>query len=210
MPAPVIYKHPIKRPAGFLSNARFEGDDDRLYFRFDYPDLAGNPHTLEFRLFTDGADKQEMCIATSLFDIANIERDVFVAHIRMASMVAGAIPTSKEWEDAMTLSSPLTAKYFQGPVGEMRITQFSRPNQQEIDVEFQRGTTTNRVTHRISINELTQEQYVYAPDTQLRVVSGSVLKAFGSSHRHNFPGDILTAQERTDIINYVNTLEPWV
>jgi hypothetical protein len=212
MAPPMIYKHPIKRPTGYLSNARFEGNDNNLRFYVDYPDIAGNPQSISFRLFNDGEDYQEMCIPSAAYDVAKLTRDALVAHLRMASMIAGVIPTSAEWEAALTVEGTGQAKYFQTGIGQTRVNSFGRPNDKEIDIEFQRGTTTNRVTHRVSINEVTQDAYTYSPSTQLLIIPGSVLKAFPSgSHRHDFPGgDILTAQERADIVAYVNALQPWV
>ena len=68
-----------------------------------------------------------------------------------------------------------------------------------------RRNTTNKVTHNVSINEVAQQSYVYAPQTQALVIAGSVLKQFPSGYKHDFPnGDILTAQERADIIALVD------
>lgn len=208
---PTIFQFPVVRAAGFVQNARFEGEDERLLFFADFPDIAGQLQSIGFRLYGAGDDAQEMCIPTAAYDVAKLSRDTLVAHLRMASMISGAIPGSIEWEDALKVEGPGETRYFQTAVGQVKVSDFAHPDDASIDIEFQRGSTTNKVTHNVSINEVAQQSYVYAPQTQALVIAGSVLKQFPSGYKHDFPnGDILTAQERADIIAYVNALELWV
>lgn len=206
MAAPKVYAHPIKRPSGFLSNARFEGDDDELLFHVDYPDSTGAIRTITFRLHDDGSDKQEMCIVNSNFDLNNIPRDTMVAHIRCCGWISKTLPGSKEWDDAIKVSSSGQTKWFQTAVGQVKVTEISIPDDECIHVEFQRGSQ-EKVTITIDIDELTAENYSFDPETQLSVIAGSVEKEFPGYH-HEGSSNPLNAQERADIINYVNDLQP--
>jgi len=211
MTAPAIYGHPIKRPVGFLFNARFEGEDEALYFIADFPNIVGAPQQISFRLFNDGNSYQQMCIPTAAYDIEKIDDDALIASLRMASIISCTAPTSQEWKDAMTVEGDGNTKFFQTAVGQTRMSDSALNGDALIDVTFQRGTTTNRKTVSIGYREISQEEYVYSPQTQLQIIAGSVLKQFPSGYKHDYPnGDILTAQERQDIIDYVNALTPWV
>lgn len=211
MAIPTIFQFPVVRAAGYLQNARFEGEDERLLFFVDYPNIAGLLESVGFRLYDAGDDKQEMCIPTAVYAIANLSRDTLIAHLRMASMISGAIPGSIEWEDSLKVEGVGETRYFQTAVGQVKVSNFTHPDDASIDIEFQRGTSTDKVTHNVSINEVAQPSYVYSPQTQALVIPGSVLKKYPTGYKHDFPnGDILTAQERADIIAYVNGLEIWV
>lgn len=208
---PTVFKFPVVRAKGYLRDARFEGTDERLLFFVDYPDIAGNLATIGFRLYTAGEDAQEMCVPVAAYDLNTLSRDTLIAHLRMASMISGTIPSSIEWEDALKQEAPGQARYFQTAMGQVKVATFSTPDDASLDIEFQRGSTSDKVTHNVSINEVAHESYIYAPQTQLLVIPGSVLKQFPSGYKHDYPnGDILTAQERQDIIDYVNNLELWI
>lgn len=211
MTAPIIHPYPIKRP-GFLSNARFEGNDENLRFYVDYPDSGGVLQSIGFRLFDDGSDYQEMCIPVASYDINRIPDTCLIAHLRMASIVSDTVPTSKEWQDAMQVESGGQTKHFQTAVGQVKMSNFTpHASGETVDIELQRGTTTNKKTISVDYDEVCKEGYVFAPSTQLLVIPGSVLKEFPTNYKHDYPnGDILTQAERDAIIAYVNGLAVWV
>lgn len=209
MVAPFQPGYPVRRAAGFLLNPQFEGTDDQLIFRVEYPDNQGVTHVVTFRCTPSGSAPQEMCIANSKFDLSKISRDTVVAHLRMASIISKTIPGSKEWEAVLVDTGLLDAKYFQMPVGQVRIISWSMGDDRTVRLEFQRGTTSDKVFHDVDLNEITAEQYVYAPSTQLMVIPGSVERQFPNYH-HDYPDVILSVQQRQDIIDYVAGLELWV
>jgi hypothetical protein len=212
MLVPAVFQHPIKRPTGFLFNARFEGNDDRLMFFVDYPTASGSPATIGFRLFDDPApDYQEMCIPTANQNIQHIADDALIAHMRMASIISDTTPTSQEWRDAMQIAGVGQSKYFQTAVGEMRMSDSQVSGDTAVSIEFQRGTSSNKKTVLVGYSEMSKEGYSFSPSTQLLIVPGAVLKQFPNNYKHDYPGsDILTANERADIIAYVNSLQVWV
>lgn len=209
--APFQPGYPIRRAAGFLASPQFEGTDDQLLFRVEYPDNQGVRHAINFRCTPSGSEPQEMCIANNSPDytVTKLSRDTIVSHLRMASIISKTIPGSKEWVDALLSTSDLDAKYFQMPVGQVRLISWSMVDDRTMKMEFQRGTTTDKVFHEVDLNEITAESYIYAPSTQLMVISGSVERQFPNYH-HNYPDTILSEQQRQDIIDYVASLELWI
>ncbi len=203
MTAPRVYSHPIKRPAGCAFNARFEGGDDRLMFCVDYVRQTGCVSTAAFRLFDDGEGaRQQMCIADSVHDIEDLDRDALVAHIRMTSVISKTIPGSSEWTTAMAAQH--TA------VGTVNIGSPVPLDDASVSIEFQRGATANKVTHTIGITELMAESYSYDPGTQLLVIPGSVEKEYPTYHHDVVEAVFLTSQQRQDIVNYVEGLTLWI
>lgn len=209
MPIPYLPGHPVKRPAGFLLNPQFEGNDDSLVLRVEYPDNLGINRVINFRCTQQGSDQQEICIANTKWDLSNISRDTIVAHLRMASIISKTIPGSKEWSDALVNVGLLDSKYFQMAVGQVKLISWEVLDERMLRLEFQRGTTSDKVFHDVDMMEMTAETYTYAPSTQLLVIPGAIEVQFPNYH-HDYPSVVLTTQQRQDIIDYVSELELWI
>lgn len=208
---PAVFSYPVKRPIGYLHNARFEGDDEDLEFKVDYYKEGGGVNTYTFRC-TDqgGTDYQQICIPNSYFDLDKLDRDCLISHVRMAGIISGFLPDSKEYENALKVSGPGQTKWFQTAMGQVKVIRIDPLSNGLIEMEFQRGSTSDkRVISDISPNEITRGGYSFSPSTQVCVVAGSTAWKY-PNHEHDLPSNPLTSGEKDDFCDYVETLEIWV
>lgn len=206
MTVPAIHPFPVKRP-GFIEQAHWLGGDDDLAFQVSYRNSEGDLQTKSFD--TRNAERAgEICIPASndVLDMGPNTRDILVAHVRMACMVAGiAVPGSKEFEDAI-LNGQLLAAGLQTAIGTVKVTNVVLVDDSCMDLEFRQGTGAKRV-YRIDHGELNSYQFV--PSTQLGVVPGAVKKQFPTAV-HNHPTTALTQSEKDAIAAYVVGLAFWI
>lgn len=206
MTVPAIHAFPVKRP-GFIEQAHWLGDDDDLAFQVSYRNSDGDLQTKSFDTRNAGR-AGEICVPSSndVADMGPNARDILVAHVRMACMVAGiAVPGSKEFEDAI-LNGQLLAAGLQTAVGTVKVTSVALVDDSCMDLEFRQGTGPKRV-YRVDHGELNSYQFV--PSTQLGVIPGAVKKQF-STAVHNHPSVSLSEAAKDDISSYVLSLALWV
>lgn len=206
MPIPVVHPFPVRRP-NFIVSATWVGTDEDLTLEVGYFDQGGIPRSVVFetRNVSEGRTG-EICLPTSndVADLGPNARDILVAHLRMACMVAGlAVPGSKEFTDALLQAD---SNNLQTAVGTVKVTAVAPVDDQCVDIEFQKSPGPKR-TYRIDHGEL--NQYVFVPQTQLRVVGGAVEKQYPNAV-HDYPGTVLTETEKANIASYVLTLAPWI
>lgn len=206
MPTPVIHTFPVRRP-GFIMSATWVGADDDLTLECGYVDQGGVPRSIVFETRNTGEGRLgEICLPTSsdVADLGPNARDILVAHLRMACMVAGlAVPGSKEFTDALIQAD---SNNLQTAIGTVKVTAVAPVDDQCVDVEFQKGNGPKR-TYRIDHGEL--NDYVFVPQTQLRVIAGSVEKQFPNAV-HDYPTTVLSATDKASIATYVLGLSLWV
>lgn len=205
MPVPKVHKFPVKRP-GFIEQAQWIGDDDDLSLQVSYRNEEGNLQSISFE--TRNADPRpgEICLPNTndVLDLGPRVRDILVAHVRMACMIAGlAVPGSKEFSDAFVQSE---ANHLQTAIGTVKVTDIVLIDDLCLDMEFKRGGGPKRV-FRIDHDEL--NEYKFVPSTQLLVIPGAIEKEF-SGAVHDHPNEVLTQQEKDDIVAYLLSLALWV
>lgn len=210
MTSPVIHPFPVKRP-GFVETASWVGDDAHLALHITYTDVGNVARSMQFecRNVSD-ATPGSICLPTSLLgnDLNNLgprARDTLVAHTRMACMIAGlAVPGSKEFSDAFTAT--LDAINLQTALGTVKVTNVNIVDDQTVLLTFKCGTGPD---YNVEVDHGELNNYVFAPETQLFVIPGSVKKQFGT-YTHNYPGTILTTAQKDAIVAYVTALELWI
>lgn len=204
MPTPVNYGYPVKRP-GLITQARFIGADDDLSLQITFTNDQGLPQAISLPCTANGV-YGKICLPTTA-NITHIDRDAIIASVRMATMVGRAIPGSAEWTAALTSeqegSMDLQLALGNGKVKELRILS---DTQLEIDV-VKKGTTSPVQTIQTYFQEL--GSYVFTPDTQMHCVAGAIEKQY-PTYVHDYPTQVLTAQQKADIEAYVVTLALWV
>jgi hypothetical protein len=203
MTIPVVWEFPVKRP-GFITSAQWFGGDADLQLQIGYIGANGQGGGLNFQ--TRGEDPGEICLPSSS-DLNNLgfrARDVLVAHTRMACMIAGhAVPGSKEFLDAFIQSE---TNNLQTALGTVKVVEVRMLNDQSVELDFKQGTG-QVYTVQAGYDEL--NRYSFAPSTQLLVAAGAIKKAH-PTYVHNYPSQVLTPQQKDDIIATVMTLTPWI
>ena len=205
MPTPTVYSYPVKRPAGWIHNANWQGDDSDLELHFSYTKPDGNDTTFSLRATDQGAgQRQEICIPNNGagYTLDRMERDLLVAHVRMATLIGQTIPGSTEWMAAFLEGA---SKNLQTPVGVVTVEAIELLDHDCVRMTFQR-TQSDTVQHDIGYGEL--RNYSWAPTTQLLCVAGAIEKEY--PNHHHSPQQPLSASERADIAAYVNGLECWM
>lgn len=208
MGSPLIHSFPVKRP-GFITQAQWIGDDDDLSLQLSYTDVGGVGKAMS--LDTQNAERKgEICLPTSN-DVADLAaddgriRDILAAHVRMSVLCKGhAVPGSVEFSDAVL--DHQESNHLQTALGTVKVKTVTILDDQCVHIEFQKGSGPKR-TYLFDHQELSN--YTFVPVTQLLVVAGAIEKQF-SSYVHDHPNDVLTAQQKQNIVDYVLTLEPWI
>lgn len=219
---PIVYNHPIKRP-GFITSARWLGDDDDLALQLKYENLQGG--TASFSLDTKNAERNgNVCLPNSN-DILQLGayhddgehlvlgdhtysgdvRDILAAHLRMATLIHGhSVPGSVEFQDAVL--DHLEANHFQTALGTTKISDVTVLDDSLVALQCRQGTGPKR-WFLFDYGEL--QNYTYVPQTQLYIVAGAIEKQYGS-YTHDHPNQVLTQTQKDNIADYVVTLAPWV
>ena len=203
MPIPIIYPFPIKRPA-FIEQAVWLGSDDDLSLELRYRDTSNQIQSIALST-TNPTTQGKICLPNTA-DITWLTRDTLISHLRMATMISQAIPGAKEWTDAFILGQ--IVQNMQTAIGTVKVVSLEEIDQQLLDVTLQKATGGGAsVVIRTDYNEL--GTYSFAPITQLLCVAGAIEKQF-SNYVHDYPGTVLSAQQKSDIESYVLTLWQWI
>lgn len=206
MTTPVVQPFPIRRP-GFITGAQWSGEpaDPQLSLTINFIDDQGIASSVT--LLTKNHEDAELCLPTSA-TIADISDDTLVAHVRMAGMIAGAIPGSKEYSDALIASDVLNTKYFQSPIGDIKVTAVTVMSDTFIKLTFQKAS--GGATRDVVCGLVDLARYSFAPSTQLLVISGSIKKAFSTYIHDPTNNKHLTQVQMDAIVAYVLALQQWI
>lgn len=205
MATPRIFDFPVKRP-GFITGGFWNGQPgaDELSLQLSYFNEQGFPSNVAFH--TKNGVPATLCLPTAAV-IADLSQDLLVSHIRMAGMVSGQIPGSKEYADAITVTGEGNARNYQTPIGDVKVNSVNVVTEDTVELVLQKGSQATR-TIVVGIDELAQ--YSFAPSTQLNVIPGSVKKQFPTYVQDPAASKFLTQAQMDDILAYVLSLELWV
>lgn len=203
MPEPIVYEFPVRRP-GFITQAQWIGGDDDLALQLTYTGVGGGTQSVS--LTTRNPDNLIADIALpSGMTVDDMKRDLIVAHIRMATFVSKTVAGSEEWQKAFIEQAG--ARHFQTPIGNVKVTDVRMTSDVEFELDIKK--TGGGPTRTLTSDHSEMSRYTFTPSTQLLIVGGAVWKDFGSYH-HDYPNEVLSAQQKQDIVDYVLTLEPWI
>lgn len=207
MPVPIQLNRPVRRPPGqMVTSAQWVGPDDDLQLEVSYLDALGMPDVITFTTAnTNEGRKGEICMASSA-EAPDIPRDTVVSHIRMGGFCASALIGTFEWDNLWIEQEG--SKDLQLACGTCSITarRIVSDTCVEVDVRIKGGNHPTG-TFLIGVDELTN--YEFTPSTQLKTIAGSVKKQF-PTFEHEYPGTILSANDRQSVVDYVEALEIWV
>lgn len=205
MTSPVVHAFPVKRP-GFVNAIQWQGGDQDLALLCSYTDLGDVTRSIVFPCRGPN-EAGELCLPASS-DLANLsgtrQRDILVAHARMACMVAGlAVPGSKEFTDAFVQSE---TNNLQTALGTVKVTAVDALDDQCVTLTFKQGTGP---AYPLDVDHDELNKYAFVPSTQLLVIPGSIKKQF-PTYVHDGASNILTQAQRDNIEAYVLALAPWI
>lgn len=201
---PIDQGKPIKR-VNFLQSCNWVGPDSQLSLRMLYTELDGSTQqvSMSTRNLADGT-KGEVCLPTSsdLLDLGPRWEDVLVAHARMASLIAGAVPGSTEFTQAF-LEGP--SQNLNTSIGVVKVTSVVQIDDQTVAMTFRQGTGTPRVVN-VDMDDLIK--YKFVPSTQLFCTAGAIKRDLG--YVHDYPNTLLTQARKDEIVAYVLARQPWI
>lgn len=205
MTTPTIYTYPVKRP-GFITSASWAGNPGDPHPELDIFYTSAGGTTASVPLLTRDHPDGFMCLPTTA-NINDLSEDLLVAHIRMAGMISGTIPGSDEYADALVATDLVNSKFFQTPIGDVKVISITSVSDSYLAVEFQKGSATSR-TLQVPIADLAS--YTFAPSTQLLCIAGAVKKQYPTYVQDPATNKYLTQTQMNNIANYIMTLEPWI
>lgn len=205
MAIPKIYTYPVKRP-GFFTSVSWSGNPGDPHPSLDIFYIGGDGNSASVSMLTRDHPDGFMCLPTTA-TINDLTEDLLTAHIRMAGMISGTIPGSKEYSDALILTNQANDRYFQMPIGDVKVISVVSLSDQILAVEFQKGSAASRT---IDIPILDLATYSFAPSTQLLCIAGAVRKQYPTYIQDPATNKYLTQTQMDNIANYVMTIEPWV
>lgn len=200
-------KTPVRR-VGFVTEVEFQGTDDELEMQVTYQTLTGvNGHTFRCTDQGGGQHKEAFLTNTEKNDIDKIDRDALVAHLRLCTLLSRTQVGTREWEDAVKAVTDNQAKWLQTAVGQTRVQNqdLSFVDDTCVNIVFQKGSSSNKVTHLVSYGELHFNGYTPNPETDILMVPGALEKEFG--YVHEPPSNPLTLAEKDDICDFL--LNEW-
>lgn len=207
MPTPMVLEYPIKRP-GFITNAYWLGlpTDPEISLVLEYVDAQGNAN--QTVLYTTPVAIASLCLPHTLKTVADLSDDVYIAHVRMAGMVSGAIPGSEEYNNAIKGDGLLGARYFQTPIGDVKVTDIQMIYPSNVQMTFQK--TGGGPTHVVVTDVADLSTYSFTPSTQLITVAGAIKKQYPTYIHDAATGKFLTQTQMDTIAAYVMGIEPWI
>lgn len=205
MAIPTIFTYPVQRP-NFLTGVTWQGNqgDAALVLNLEY--TASDGSAASKSLYTTPSSIASLCLPTSKV-IADLDEDLLIAHVRMAGMISGTIPGSKEFSDAVSTSGVADARYFQTPIGDVKITNIISLNDSNVRVTMQKGSAATR---DINMEIADLSHYSFAPSTQLIVVAGAIRKQYPTYVHDAATNKYLTQAQMDNIAAYVLTLNLWI
>lgn len=205
MPGPINYGKPVKRP-GLITAAVWEGDDDDLSLRVTFTNELGQLQNISFQTRNAGEGNfGEICLPNGM-DVNDLPEDAIIASIRMAALIAGATAGSGEFMD-MFIGQEGT-RDLQTAIGNCKVDDCRMIDDAEFEVDVKKKGTNNPV-RTILTDHSAISRYTFTPDTQLNIIPGAVEVEYGN-YVHDYPDDVLTQQQKDDIVDFVMSLEPWV
>jgi hypothetical protein len=210
MTVPYLHNHPVQRPS-FLEQVQWIGSDEDLSLQVSFRNQAGELTTKSFQ--TQGENPGEICLPSSK-TISDLPEEAIIASMRMASLIASAVPGSKEWVNQFT--DQVTPR-MQTAIGDVVLVV---PNNNESAVTLvsdsvfsvqvkKNGTNNPTRTLQTAYSDLDRTNYQYVPQSQLAVVPGSVKYAF-PNHVHNYPSQVLSSSQKADIVTYLLAKPFWI
>jgi len=203
--APRVYNKPVKRK-NFITSAAFEGPDNDLELKVNYLDQFGTPRQFSFPC--EGDNPGLICLPTSIdiTDVDRLPRDLLVAHIRMAAMIANATPGSQEFDDAMVYQNG--GRDFQMAIStKVQVTNVALYDEDEyVTVTLREGTSGPTRDVNIAHNEF---NYQFVPETQLYVIAGAIRSEYTYVHDY-YENDTLTSSQKSDIVSFVTGNDFWI
>jgi hypothetical protein len=184
----------------------FLGPDDDLALEVKVYDENGVFSTVSFRT-TSAGQQGDICLPSSA-DVTWLRDDIVVAHMRMATLIADVPIGSTEWVAAMVEGSSAN---LQTAIGLTKVMAVRIIDQLNVEVDLRKSGTSNPT----KVLQATKDQfplrslYNLDPKTQALVIAGAIEKEF-PSYIHNHPSAVLSANQRTEIENYVKSLTLWI
>lgn len=206
MPTPIVLEYPIKRP-GFITNAFWQGlpTDPEISLIIEYVNNLGIPS--QTVLYTTPAPNASLCLPNGK-TVADLSDDVYIAHVRMAGMISGTIPGSEEYNNAIKGDGLLGARYFQTPIGDVKVTDIQMIYPSNVQLTFQK--TGGGPTHIVITDVGDLSTYSFAPSTQLITIAGAIKKQYPTYIHDAATSKFLTQTQMDTIAAYVMGLEPWI
>ena len=134
-------------------------------------------------------------------------QEALVAHLRMATLIDRHLPLSSEWNTNILAG----ATVFETAVGQVKVNTAAICESACIDVEFEENSSGTKRSVVFETKEL--REYFYQPHLQAHIIGAALRKEYGSStHVHNYPSDVLSDTEKSDIVSYLTggSFEIWV
>ncbi len=207
MAVPIQLDRPVKRPPGqMILGSQWIGSDDDLSLEVSYLDHLGVPDTIAFSTANNTEGRIGAVCMPSSSVAGDIERDTVAAHLRMGSFLAGALIGSFEWDNMWLEQNGARDVQLACGTAVVVALRFVSDTSVEVDLKVKGGNSPVH-TFLLGVDELAT--YSFVPSTQLRVIPGAV-KAQFPNYVHEFPGTVLNASQRQDIVDYVNNLQIWV
>lgn len=205
MPIPNVFEYPIKRP-GFIQGVTWQGNpgDTQLILSLEYTNAADQPS--QTYLYTVPNAKASLCLPTNA-TVSALDEDAIIAHIRMAGMISGTVPGSKEYQDAISSIGGTDSRYFQMPIGDVKVIDIKSVTERILELTIQKGSSPSRVV-QADVQDLAK--YSFAPSTQLLTVAGAIKKEFPTYIHDPVNSKFLTQIQMDTISEYVLTIEPWI
>lgn len=205
MPIPKVYGFPVKRP-GFITRSRWIGGDDDLMLEVFSSTATGGVATTSFETAnTNEGRSGEVCLPGAA-DINDLDRDTIISHIRMATFISKTTAGSFEWTNAFVEQEG--SKDFQLAIGSCAIIDVRQID--DVNFEFDiKKKSGGGPTRTIMTDHDEMSEYSFTPSTQLKIIAGAIKLEF-PSYVHEYPSTTLSASQKQDILDFVDTLEPWV
>jgi len=205
MATPTLYSFPARRP-GFIETATWIGGDDDLELKLGYTDSGGVGRTMKLRTSNSNESRVGDCCLDSSYTIDDLDRDLMIAHIRMATFISKTVAGSNEWTLSFVEQEGSTD--FQFPIGTAAVTDVRMISDVVVEIDVKKKGGGNP-TRTVTTDHSEISNYSFTPSTQLLIVGGAIKQEF-PSYVHDYPGTVLTTNQKNDIADHVVTLNPWI
>lgn len=203
MPIAKLYDFPVRRPT-FVNTAQWNGPDDDLSLIVGYFDENGMQRSTSLTTTNTSNGIGDICLP-SRADIEDIPRDTLVAHLRMATFISKTVAGSAEWKSAFVEQEG--SQDFQLAIGTAAVIDIRIVDDIHFDVDIKRKSQQTVKTIRSDHAEMSN--YTFTPSTQLKILGGALKFEF-PNFVHDHPSEVLSSQQRQQIIDHILTLQPWV
>lgn len=205
MATPTVYSFPTRRP-GFIETATWIGSDDDLELQLGYTDSGGVSRVMKLRTSNTNESRVGDCCLDNTYNVDDLDRDLIVSHVRMATFISKTVAGSAEWQTSFVEQEG--SADFQLPVGTAAVTAVRMITDVTVEFDIKKKGGGNP-TRTIITDHSEVSNYSFTPSTQLLIIGGAMKLEFPNAV-HDYPAQILTTQEKNDIADWVVTLDPWV